>query len=291
MKRFSVLLCLLLFAGPSLLVADVFDRHTSYWLKQAAKADKPFDGLSLERAARIKTLARNISSPAIVVKTNEANWAKALVGWGFRKGNDKPTPVLLIERFVTYRGDRDDLTSAVGKDVMLFAGFSFNFDIGQVVPAGQGGDIEFTADGVIKPLGEAQLFALDGSQLPEANAAEKYDPTDHDGVLPRDFSGTWNVNADGRWYGVWELKVEENGVASGSYTSAESKSSYDIAGKVTATPHNIRLSIELANAQQAVDAYLWTKDKSVMAGTVTLAGRKFGFYATRQQDDAKPAGK
>jgi hypothetical protein len=26
---------------------------------------------------------------------------------------------------------------------------------------------------------------------------------------------------------------------------------------------------------------LWTKDKSQMAGTVTMTGRKFGFVATR----------
>ncbi len=268
---------------PATVFADAFDRHTSYWLKQATKESKPLAELSLDRAIRLKTLAANVGNPCIVVKTNDGNWAKALVGWGFRKGKDKPVPVLLIERFVTYRGDRGDVSAASGQDIMLFAGFSFNFDIGQVVPAGQGADIEFTDKSILKPVGNAEVYGIDGSQLPAPAKDSKPDPNDHDGVLPRDFSGTWLVNVDGRWRGRWDLTVDDNRQAYGKYTSDETKSSYKIKGKIAALPHNIRLDLELANSQQKVDAYLWTKDKSTLAGTVTVAGRKFGFFAVRQK--------
>lgn len=263
--------------------ADVFDRHSMYWLKQAAKGKQPTVELSLEQAAKLKPLAKNITSPCVVIKTDEDNWTKAMLGWGFRKGKDKPIPVLLIERFVTYRGDRPNIAAASGKDIMLFAGFSFNFDIGQVVPAGQGGDIEFTDKSVVKPSKPAELYLLDESQIPAPRATDKYDPNDHEGVRPRDFSGTWDVNVDGRWKGQWEITVEENRQAYGKYTSDESKSTYEISGRVATTPHQIKLTVELANSRQSVDAFLWTTDKSKMAGTVTIAGRKFGFLATRNK--------
>ena len=265
--------------------ADTFDRHSAYWLKQAAKQTKPSAGLSLEQAAKLKPLARNITSPCVVIKTDENNWTKAMLGWGFRKGKDKPIPVLLIERFVTYRGDRPNIAAASGKDIILFAGFAFNFDIGQVVPAGQGGDIEFTDKSVLQPTKPAELYPLNGSQIPAPQATDKYDPNGHAGVRPRDFSGTWNVNVDGRWKGQWELTVEDNRQAFGKYTSDKSKSTYEISGRVATTPHQIKLTIELANSRQTVDAFLWTTDKSTMAGTVTIAGRKFGFLATRQKND------
>lgn len=282
--RNLLLICLLWCFVGTCSAADVFERHSYRLISQAVDKMEPVKQLSMEAGARLKRLSKNNSSPCLVIRTNDGNLAKVQVTWGLRKGPEKPVPVLLIERFVTYRSDRPDLTAAVGKDVMLFAGLAFNFDIGQVVPAGQGPDIEFTADAVIKPVGETQIFALNGSLLPVAEKKQKHDPNDHDGVLPQDFSGTWKVNADGRWLGEWRLKVEENGRANGTYTSAESQNEYEMSGQTAALPHNLHLEILLANTQQSVDAYLWTKDKSAMAGTVTLAGRKFGFYATRMEE-------
>ena len=64
----------------------------------------------------------------------------------------------------------------------------------------------------------------------------------------------------------------------------ESRNSYDLSGQIGGAPNNLKLDIQLANTQMVVDGYLWTKDKSMMAGTVTLSGRKFGFVATRAAD-------
>jgi hypothetical protein len=165
---------------------------------------------------------------------------------------------------------------------MLFAGHSFSFDIGQVVPTGTGADIEFTEAGLIKPIGEAKLFALNGSQLAAADAT-KPNPNDHEGVLPRDFAGTWKVSIDGRWTGLWEITVDDQRTVLGKFVSDDTKSRYDLYGKVSNVPHEAKFEIDLANSQISVDALLFTTDKSTMSGTAVLASRKFGFVATRQE--------
>lgn len=262
--------------------ADAFDRHTSEHLKRAIADARPAERLTLEDANKLKPIGRNLSA-CIVVRTNDGNLAKALVAWGFRRGDGDPVPVLLIERFVTYRGDRGDVTAAAGKDVMLFAGFAFNFDIGQVVPDGQGGDVRMTGESVLVPLGEAQIFGLDGPQLPAAENGAAHDPGAHEGVLPQDFSGSWAVDFDGRWRGEWLLEVDTEGNARGTYTSEETKSAYPVTGRVASPPHRIRLTIHLENAQQTVEGYLWTTDKSRMSGRATLEGRDFGVIAIRRK--------
>jgi hypothetical protein len=270
----------LLFVSPAW-SSDVFDRHTATVIKQLIEKGEPLQDFDLAASAKLKPLSSSVSSPCLLIKTDEGNFAKVLLSWGLKKGNGKPIQVLLIERYSTYRHDRLDLTSAHGKDVMLFPGFAFNFDIGQVVPQGQGADIEFTAEAILKSIGEARLFPLNGSQLPAADPAARHDPQSHEGVTPEDFSGVWILNADGRWLGEWDLKLTGAGRATGTFVSDESRNSYDLSGQVAALPHNLKLDVFLANTQMTVDAYLWTKDKSMMAGTVTLTGRKFGFVATR----------
>ncbi|HET6426476.1 MAG TPA: hypothetical protein VFG20_22475, partial [Planctomycetaceae bacterium] len=265
---------------PGVFAADVFDRHIAKDLKRALE-QPPVKELSLNDSAKLKRLAASVSSPCIVVKTDDGNYSKALIGWGLRKGGEKPTPVLLIERFVTYRGDRTELTSAAGKDVMLFPGFGFNFDIGQVVPAGQGADIEFTPEQAVKSVGDAVMIALNGSILPAAEKSDKHDPAANEAVVPLDFAGTWKVDVDGRWKGEWDLTVGENGKVTGVFVSDELQNRYDILGQFGSAPNNLRVEILLANAQMQVDGYLWTKDKSQIAGTVTMTNRKFGFHAVR----------
>ncbi len=274
---------LLILATTSLFAADVFDRHVSKDLKRALE-QPPLKELSLNDSAKLKRLAASVSSPCIIVKTDEGNYAKSLIGWGLRKGADKPVPVLLIERFVTYRGDRSDLTSAAGKDVMLFPGFGFNFDIGQVVPAGQGADIEFTTEQAVKSVGDAVMVALNGSILSPPDKTEKYDPTANEAVTAQDFAGAWRVDVDGRWKGEWDLTVTENGKITGVFVSDELQNRYDITGQLGSSPHNLKVEVFLANAQMQVDGYLWTKDKSQIAGTVMMTNRKFGFHAVRVKE-------
>lgn len=279
MFRISALLVAFSLAGTSpVFGGDAFDRHLSEHLQKVAKG-KPIPKFSLEMGGKLKTISPDISSPCIVVRTNDGNLAKVLVGWGFRRGAGKLIPVALIERFVTYRADRNDTAAASGKDVMLFAGFAYNFDIGQVVPDGQGGDVRLNEKGELEPVGKAEIFGVDGSQLPPPKNG--MEPEAQDGVVPRDFAGSWNITVDGRWNGELQLSVDRGGKLTGKYTSAESKSTYDLTGRVGALAHNVKLTIQLDNAAQTIDAFLFTRDKKTLTGISTLAGRKFGFLGER----------
>ena len=264
---------------------DVFDQHGSAILKQIVEAEADAAGRELTQAqvTKLKPLARDVESSCLVIETNGGNLSKVLVSWGFRKQRsaEKPVPVLMLDRFVTYEQGKGDSTVANGRNVMLFPGFGFDFDLGQVVPAGFDADIEFTDKGAIRSLDGAKLHGVSGSQLPVTEAAAPAKKT-ADAIIPEDFSGVWQVDGDGRWIGEWELNVNEQGEATGKFHSSESDASYPITGQVGGLPHQIKLNVQFNNATQVVEAYLWTKDKAKMAGTFSLAGRKFGISATRQ---------
>ena len=141
-----VSVCFFVLSASVASAGDVFDRHSLAELKAATKESKPLSELSAAAAAKWQPLSAKIGSPCLIVQTNDGHWAKVLLSWGQRKvkGREQPLSVLVLERFVTYRGDREGQTTASGKEVMIFAGHSFSFDIGQVVPSGSGADIEFT---------------------------------------------------------------------------------------------------------------------------------------------------
>ncbi|OYW14932.1 MAG: hypothetical protein B7Z55_15380 [Planctomycetales bacterium 12-60-4] len=150
-----------------------------------------------------------------------------------------------------------------------------------MVPVGQGADVEFTAEGAFKPVGEAVMTPISGSMLPPPDPAAKHDPSASENVVPADFAGVWKIDADGRWKGEWELTVDEADRVSGTFISEELQNRYEMLGQIGQSPHQLKLTITLANTQMVVDGYLWTKDKSTMAGTINLVGRKFGFVAHR----------
>ena len=284
MPKICLTLLLLTLATP-VNALDVFDRHTPYWLRQATKDAQPLAEISAKQADGLKRLDAKLENPCLIIKTNEGHLAKALITWGFRKGQEKNVPVLLIERFVTYSGS-GEVTSATGGNVMLFPGFQFNFDIGQVVPAGHGGDVEFTAGGLLKSTDEAKLYTLSGSALPPVGEEEAGAPTDHDGVIPEDFGGNWKVTIDGRWSGEMVLSVDDEGTVMGKYVSNETKSGYTVEGRVTKNvAHRMSMVIDFGNSKQVFESFLWTSDKSTMAGTTQVDTQRFGFVAHRVKSD------
>lgn len=276
--------CLCLTLNSAAQARDAFDRLHSAELSGIAEAGKPIPELTMQQAGKWKTLAPKLESPCVALQTSGGNWTKALLTWGFRKAGDKPVPVLMIERFVTYSRTQGDSTVAHGDNVMLFPGFSFDFDLGQVVPADQGPDVELTRTGALKVLPDARLFGVDGPPKAADGEAGEGDPNDHEGVLPEDFAGSWKVDADGRWQGTCELTVNEEGGVTGEFFSKETQSTYSVTGKAGRLPHQLRFEVRFTNAVLVFDANLWTTDKSAMAGTVTLTDRKFGFYAVREEE-------
>lgn len=276
-----LLVALVLVGSP--LHADVFDRHTSDDLRNVADASEGLTEISLTDLHKLQPLSKTETTPVAVFRTSEGNWTKAAVTWAFRRTDDGLLPILTIERFVTYRDNAGDVAQAAGDDVMLFAGFAYDFDIGQVVPAEQGGDITFTGDKSIETLNGTKLWGMDGSQLPEDDD-EAPDPTDHAGVLPADFGGVWKVSIDGRWSGTMRLKNNKGRLLEGTFISDDTKSTYEVFGRVASPPQHAKLTIQLENAQQDLECYLWTTDKSAIAGTSSLAGQTFGFYAMREEE-------
>lgn len=269
---------------------DTFDRHTASILKQAIEGAEGVKSFTQQEASKLKMLDRDLESPCLIVETTSGNLAKVLVSWGFRKtivgGEPKLVPVLMLDRFVTYERSRGDSTLANGKNIMLFPGFGFDFDLGQVVPAGFDVDVEFTDKASLKCLDQAKLYGLNGSQLPvqETEAANPAGKSKNKELIsPEDFTGVWKVDGDGRFLGEWDLTVNEDGQASGKFLSAESQASYPITGQIGAYAHQIKLQIQFNNSTQVVEAFLWTKDKSTIAGSFTLGNQKFGLYATRQE--------
>src|SRR5262249_58269118 len=82
-------------------------------------------------------------------------------------------PILLIDRFVTYKEGDERAVAASATNVYLYAGFRLNLDIGQVVPEEAGGDLRLVASGDkihVEPLGKARLYLL---TKPLADAAPK----------------------------------------------------------------------------------------------------------------------
>lgn len=273
-----------LLVGSSAAALDAFERHTTQILKQAARQGKPVEELTQQAAGDLKPLDKRNPLPCIAVRTAEGNWSKARIDWGFRRDKaGKLVPVLLVERFVTYDGQRLDNAVAAGHDVMLFDGFEFDLELGQVVPPGHGGDLVF-AKRALRPLEGTELYPLDGSLIPPDDTPPQQVPdAGRQGVLPRDFIGTWKVDGDGRWKGTLELNVAADGAADGRYFSDETQSVYPVKGHVSRLPHRIHLDIELVGLVQVVEAYLWTSDKSKMAGTLLVNEQRFGFLAVRDE--------
>lgn len=279
-----LLMAALLNCSSPVLMADVFEQHTSQYLRQVAEASEGQTSMTLSDLHQLQPLSNTETTPVVVLKTNEGQWTKAAMTWAFRKTDNGLIPILTIERFVTYRDDLSDVTAASGSNIMLFSGFSYDFDIGQVVPEDQGGDLTFTADDKTKSitlLEGAKVWGINGSQLPQTEE-KTASPSDHSGVIPTDFAGVWKISIDGRWAGTLRLKIEKGRILAGTFTSEETQSTYEVFGRVASPPQHAKLTIQLDNAQQDLETYLWTKDKSAMAGVSSLAGQTFGFYATRE---------
>ncbi|QGJ70652.1 Hypothetical protein PBC10988_23500 [Planctomycetales bacterium 10988] len=283
-RKFFLCFSFLLFA-QSVQAIDSFDRHDEHMLKQRIETIEAVPSMTSGQSASLQPLGPEIHSPCLVVKTNSGNLAKILVSWGFRKdAAGKPIPVLMIDRFITYDREVANRTVANGKNIMLFPDFTFNLDLGQVVPNGQGADLTFTSDRKLASIQQAKIFPIDGP----AEDDQEYRNVFHEnrgiqeGVEPEDFTGIWRVNGDGRWKGSWEIIAQPNGRISGKYYADETESIFPITGKVSGSPHHISLEIELTVATQQIEAYLLTKDKDKMAGTISILGQTFGIYAERE---------
>jgi hypothetical protein len=285
MCRAAVLLTL--FAAP-LLRADAFDSYTNPILAKVpmAKGVRKLTQAPPALLAEHAGVLPGTTAAFLVVQTNEDRWAKLLVQPARQKlPGGGSVPILLIERFVTYKEGEERTIQAQGHGVRLFAGFQFNLDLGQVVPDKVGGDLRLVAaaDQVyVEPVGKAKLYLVT-KQLPEAAPKKAEKLVIGATFEPRYFNGKYKLYDDGRRSGTLLLKVDAKGLVSGYYYSGKDGRKYEVEGKVGTPTHSIRFRITYPRSIQDFHGWLFTGDGRALTGTSVLQGRETGFYALREE--------
>ena len=230
------------------------------------------------------------------MKTDQGNLARLLVSPAFRKqpGNQaKPLPVLMLERFDTFESGNLSTRLAHGKELLLFDGFQFDLDSGQVVPEDQGGDLKFEAANGSPSL--VALGSVEISTLKRAPVTTKEEaaggPSTGRAVLATDYAGRFRLYANGQWSGTLDLKVDPQGAISGRFRSDLNGTSYEVDGQVAREiPPRAEFTIRFPRSRQEFDGHLWTEGKGAMAGTLRMLDRSYGFFAIREGGKFAPQG-
>ena len=291
MSRF-VLLSAALLALPASARADAFDNYTNPLLAQVVKSPsaEQVKQLSSEAMLQHSRALPGITAAFVVVRTNEGRLAKLLVLPARQKvGETESLPIVLVERFTTFREGEERTIQAAGQNVRLFGDFHYNLDIGQVVPAKVGGDLRFVVDGdrsYLEPVGKAELFIVT-KHLPEASPKKLARPNVGEKFEARFFNGVYKIYDDGRRSGTLHLKVGEAGEVEGWYYSDKDGAKYEVGGKVGNPSHTIDFVVTLPRTIQSYRGMMFTGDGRAIAGTSRLQDRETAFYAVRVEDEKK----
>ncbi len=222
-----------------------------------------------------------------MVKTASGNYTRVLASPALRKpsgAEGAAVPVVVLERFDTFEPGGSGSRLARGAGLVLFDGFQVDLDAGLVVPAGQGGDLEFVKQGegggTLKAVGGATLFTF-SKVLPRTAVAGG--PSSGKAILPGDFNGRWKLSADGRWSGLLELAVDDERQITGRFRSEANGTAYPVTGEVTPeAPQKAIFKVKFPRTTQEYAAYLFTEGKNELAGSFVMDERTFGFRATRE---------
>jgi hypothetical protein len=268
---------------------DVFDYYTNPVLARLTEGKEAKEIKQLTRGLIVENdrVLPHTSASFLVVRTNGGRYAKLLVQTARQKVDaERSLPMLLVDRFVTYKEGEERAVQADGKNLSLFPGFRLSLDLGQVVPEELGGDLCFVADGdktYAEPVGKARLYVVTkaladvvpkkGAKLVMGEAFE-----------PRYFNGTYKLYDDGRRSGSLTLKVEEDGSVGGSYYSDKDGAKYEVHGKVGMPRHSIQFTVKFPRSEQTFQGWLFTGDGQVLTGTSRLQEREAGFYARRVEE-------
>ncbi len=289
---------------------DEFDRlegEALFGVPESKDAKSP-KMLSMGDLDSLPTVLRDSRSALLIVKTDQGNLSRLLVTPGLRKpliegaameamkkeGKEpKLLPVVALDRFDTFDASNRAARLARGKDLMLFDGFQFDLDSGQVVPEGQGGDLQFVVKGEggprLVPVGKSAFFTL--TKLPAQVAKGAPRPSIGRAVFPADFNGRYQLVANGQWSGVLDLKVGDDKSVKGRFRSDLNGASYAVEGEVGVdVPQKITFRVDFPRTHQDYEGLLWTEGKGAMAGTATMMNRSFGFFAIRQDGHFNPEG-
>ncbi len=282
----ALLLCL---AAVRPVRADVFDHYLNPVLAKALSNEhvKEVKELTPDQIGENDRVLQNIPAAFVIVRTNENRLAKLLLQAGRQKvvGTDRYLPMLLIERYVTYKEGEEQTILASGKNLSLYPGFRLSLDLGQVVPEELVGDLQFVADGAklaVRPVGKAKLYLVTKA-IPGIEPKKGPKLVVGDTFESRFFSGTYKLYDDGRRSGKLVLKVEDDNTVTGFYYSDRDGAKYDVFGQIGKPTHSIQFTVKFPRTEQIFQGMLFTGDGRVLTGTSRLQEREAGFYAVREE--------
>jgi hypothetical protein len=285
-RLLAFLATLFVLAFPRVVQGDAFDHYINTVLSKVpdAKGVKEIKQLTPTLIADHDGVLPRTNGALVVIKTNEGRYCKLLIQDARQNiSSTESVPILLIDRYITYKEGEEQAVQARGQNIRLFDGFQFNFDIGQVVPANVGGDLRFVAakdKTYAEPVGKAKLYLVT-KPLPEATPKKATRPEVGASFESRFFNGIYKLYDDGRRSGTLHLKVEKKNNVSGKYYSAKDGRKYEVVGKIGSPAHTIEFTIIYPRTRQEFHGWMFTGDGKAIAGFTRLQDRDMGFYALR----------
>lgn len=272
--------------------ADQFDYYTHPVLAKAVSDGtlKEAKELTSDQIADAGGTLPDSPSAVLVVATNDKRFARLLVQPARQKlGADKAAPLLLVDKYTTFKGTSPQAVQAAGRDLHLYPGLRLSLDIGQVVPESVGGDLMVGADPksadafIVKPVKDARLYLL---TKPIAGVVPKKAAklVVGEAFETRFFAGKYKLHDDGRRRGVLKLEVNETGEITGTFTSEKDGREYEIQGKTGTPKHAVSFTIKFPATTQTFTGHMFTGDGKAIAGTTRMLEREAGFYAERIED-------
>jgi hypothetical protein len=275
---------------PTSAWADAFDRYTNTVLSQVPGAPGvvPIAKLTPDLALQQHLYISDNDGILLIVKTNDGLSSKMLVKFARQRFGDRTLPIAILERVTTYKAGHERVLQASAPLVQLYEGFHFHLGLAQVVPSGLPADLRFSApgtEGQIEPVGKATLYLLT-QPLPGAEPVKKSPrPALSDAFDPTMISGVYRLYDDGRRTARLTLRVNADGLIAGDYVSEQTGRQYEVAGKILSAKHQLQFVVKFPQVEQSFLGHAFTRDVGALAGTTTMQGREFGFYAIRLDDE------
>jgi hypothetical protein len=287
MRRVAVVA---LVASAAIARAEQFDYYTNPVLAKAVAdgAVKEVKELTSDQLSEYTSALSDSPSAFLVVVTNDKRYAKLLVQPARQKVGDKQHALLLVDKYVTFKGTSDRAIQASGQSLHLYPGLRLSLELGQVVPETVGGDLTVAAEKdatgfVVKPIGGAKLYVV---TKPIAGVAPKKAPklVVGEAFETRFFAGRYKLHDDGRRSGVLKLEVKDGGEITGIFTSDKDGREYEVQGKAGTPKHAVTFSIQFPATTQSFTGYMFTGDGKAIAGTTKMLEREAAFYAERVEE-------
>ena len=272
--------------------AEQFDYYTHPVLAKAVGDGmlKEVKELTADQIGEHTGALPDSSSTFLIVATNDKRFAKLLAQPARQKvGADRQAPLLLIDKYVTFKGTTDRAVQSHGQNLHLYPGLRLSLDIGQIVPESVGGDLTVVAGDkdpnnfVVRPVRDAKLFLVT-KPLPGVVPKKAPKLVVGEAFETRFFAGRYQLHDDGRRSGVLKLDVSDAGDITGTFTSDKDGREYEIQGKAGTPRHAISFSIKFPATTQSFNGHMFTGDGRVIAGTTKMLEREAGFYAERIED-------